>query len=305
MLDLFTRQSRYSDPGPYAALLDGLPADPVELSAVVRNVLVHYRASGLSFVPGRLAEIDGRWLDRILAADQSRNPGPLTVPRAPEDRVAGCCRDFTLLMVAALRHQGVPARSRVGLASYLMPGWNCDHVVAEYWDGERWVLLDAQLEPAADRPFDPADVPRGLGPGEEWRFMTAARAWTAFRAGELDADTCGVDPSLPMSGEWFLRDQVVHELAHRRGDELLLWDAWGMTGPDMPGGPEPIDEVAALLLAAEAGDTAAEPELARRYSADAGLRPGRQVICLSPTGRHADIDLDRRTSTPRPPSPAP
>src|SRR5579859_7107237 len=180
-LDDYARQSRYTDPGPYASLLDDLPTDVRELAAVVRNVVVHYRASGIAFTADRLAEIDHRWLERLLATDQRRNAAPLAAPRAEADRVVGCCRDFTLLTVAALRHRGIPARSRVGFAGYFSPDFHTDHVIAEYWNGERWVFVDAELDPTETLPFDPADLPReGATPDGTPPFRTAAQVWTAF-----------------------------------------------------------------------------------------------------------------------------
>ncbi|MEU8243218.1 transglutaminase-like domain-containing protein [Actinoplanes missouriensis] len=131
------------------------------IGAVARNVLVHYRASGLDFPPDRLAEIDNRWVERIL--DAVRFDGPLGTPCPPEQRVVGCCRDFTLFTVAALRAHGVPARSRVGFADYLEEGFHVDHVVTEWHDGARWIATDTQLDPAAGHPVDVTDVP--LGPG--------------------------------------------------------------------------------------------------------------------------------------------
>ena len=290
-------QSRYSDPGPYAALLDTLPTDVHALGVVVRNLLVHYRAGGVELPAERLAEIDLRWVDRILAADRARNGDtPLAVSRAAVERVAGCCRDFTLLTVAALRHRGTPARSRVGFAGYFEPGFHNDHVVVEYWDGARWVLTDAQLDPAVGWEFDTSDMPRD----DEAVFWTAARTWTAVRRGEVDPELFGVDPGLPIRGAWLVRDYVLQELAHRRRDELLLWDGWGVMST--AGGADPdadalVDEVAALLLAADDGDADAERELAVRYRDDARLRPDGKVLSFSPTGRRTWVDLDARRET--------
>jgi hypothetical protein len=287
----YARHSRYSDPGPYAALLfDPLPTDIRELTAVVRNVVVHYRAAGITFTGDRLAEIDNRWVEAILATDQSRFAGkPLDTPRPLEDRVAGCCRDFTLLTVGALRHQGVPARSRVGFATYFLPDFNFDHVIAEYWNGERWVLVDAQLDPADAWSFDTCDMP-------PTPFETAAQVWTAYRKGEIDANTYGVDPGMPFRGPGFIRNYVLQQLAHRRRDELLLWDGWGAMADDFAqdeptGDLDLIDEIAALLLAADDGDESAERELAARYASDPLLNPGGRVECHSPSGLHTVIDL--------------
>jgi hypothetical protein len=288
----YARHTPYTDPGPHGALLDALPTDIGELMAVVRNVIVHYQASGIAFPGHRLTEIDARWLDRILDIDQQRFGVPLDVPRPVAERVAGCCRDFTLLTVAALRQRGVPARSRVGFAAYLQPDFHTDHVVAEYWNGECWVWADAQIGPDPGRGFDPRDVPRSTA------FASAAEVWTAHRRGEIDANRYGVAPGLPLCGEWFVGDEVLIELSHRMGDELLLWDVFGaMADPVTSTGydAELVDEVAALLVAADTGDDAAERKLAERYAADPRLRPGDQVLCFSPAGHHRMVDLRARS----------
>ncbi|WP_433076405.1 transglutaminase-like domain-containing protein [Dactylosporangium sp. CA-052675] len=268
MLQRYREQSRFSDPGRFGELLDELPDDVAGLMAVVRNVLVHYRAAGIAFDGARLAEIDSRWASRMLELDQQRFPGPLAEPRPQAQRVVGCCRDFTLLTIAALRRRGVPARSRVGFSPYFAEDWNYDHVVAEYWNGTRWVLADAQLDPA-EHPFDTADLPQ---------FITAAQAWTAHRRGLIDADRYGVDPALPFHGHQFLLDSVLLEVAHRHGDEALLWDQWGAITD------RTADELAELLLAADRGDAGAARVLAKRYETDPSLHLANRVHCMSPSG---------------------
>jgi Transglutaminase-like superfamily len=291
-----TTHSTYSDPGPWAARLAELPPDIEAIAAAVRNVIVHYRAGGYTPTGEHLYEIDNRWVSRILDVDQARHPTPLTAPREIEGRVAGCCRDFTLLTVAGLREHGIRARSRIGFGGYLAPGWHYDHVVVEVFDGDRSRLWDAQLEPGPDWTVDVTDVPRTTD-----GFLTAADVWTRHRRGELDVDNYGVDPDFPFRGEWFVRNYVLGELAHRQGDELLLWDLFGdMRGPDGEGGPydvEIIDEIAASMLAADAGDTGAEAQLADRYARDMRLHPGRHVVAHSPTGRLLNVDLATREST--------
>ncbi|BAL92031.1 hypothetical protein AMIS_68110 [Actinoplanes missouriensis 431] len=303
----YTRQTRFSDPGRHRDRLTALPRDVAGIGAVARNVLVHYRASGLDFPPDRLAEIDNRWVERIL--DTVRFDGPLGTPCPAEQRVVGCCRDFTLFTVAALRAHGVPARSRVGFADYLEEGFHVDHVVTEWHDGSRWVATDTQLNPAAGYPVDVADVP--LGPGG---LRTAAQAWRAFRRGEDDPQTYGVGAGVPIRGPLMIRSYVLLELAHRMGDEVLLWDLWGDEAafveslgpaplaeswaalpPSWPGdGPELIDEIADLLVAADGGSLVAERTLAERYASDPRLRPGDVVSCHSPRGVRYEVDLRSR-----------
>jgi hypothetical protein len=169
-------------------------------------------------------------------------------------------------------------------------------VIAEYWNGDRWVFVDAQLDAAPAGRFDPYDMPLRVGSRLDARtpFATAAQAWTAFRQGEIDAERYGVDPSLPYRGGWLIRNYVLQELAHRQRDELLLWDFWGAMAMDLAGDLGLVDEVAALLLAADDGSVAAEEELAGRYAGNPALHPGDHVRCASPSGADCQVDLRTR-----------
>jgi hypothetical protein len=305
-----TRQTRFSDPGRHLARIQALPDDVAGISAAVRNLVVHYRASGLEFPPERLAEIDNRWVETML--DSLGDDGPLDVPRPASERIVGCCRDFTLLTVSALRAKGIPARSRIGFADYFEPGFHVDHVVVEYHDGVRWIATDAQLDPGAGFPVDVTDVP--LGPGG---LRTAAQSWRAFRRGEIDPQKYGVGTDVPIRGPLMILKYVLSELAHRCGDELLLWDFWaddaaflGDLGgrplvevwPELPSwdtGPvDLIDEIADLLLAADAGDEAAEHKLASLYAGDPRIRLGDVVTCHSPRGLTYNVNTRRPTPPP-------
>ncbi|MDI6103242.1 transglutaminase-like domain-containing protein [Actinoplanes sp. NEAU-A12] len=307
----YTRQTGYSDPRHHRARLAALPDDPAGIATVVRGLVSHYRASGIDFPPHRLAEIDSRWVDRLLDADASRFTAPLDEPRPAEQRIVGCCRDFALLTVSALRAKGVPARSRVGFADYLEPDYHADHVVTEYHDGTRWIALDSQMDPADDHGVDVTDLP--LGPGG---LRTAAQSWAACRREGDDPETYGVGRGHPFRGLPVVGKYVLTELAHRQGDELLLWDFWGCPAglaadlagrtlaeawselpPWRPGEIALIDEIADLLLAADSGDRAAESKLAARYAEDPRLRPGATVTCHSPAGRSLEVDLRRRAAT--------
>lgn len=289
-------QTEYSDPGVHAHLFDALPDDVGGIAAVVQNLIIHYRGGGITFTGDRLAEIDHRWVSSMLTTDQKRNGTALAVPREPVDRIVGCCRDYTLMFVSALRHKGIPARSRIGFSDYFSDGYHHDHVVAEYWNGDRWVMIDAQLDPAGKEPFDLQDMPRGpflkepRGP-----FLSAAEVWLGVRAGELDETLFGIDPGSPISGGWFIRNYVHHQLAHLQGDELLLWDNWGTMTDTLDGADVNLtDEIATLLIASDNGDEAATKELAERYQADPELRPTGRSYITSPTGApHTWIDLVR------------
>ena len=269
--------SPYSDPGRHADLLRALPGTAAALSAAARNVIAHYRAELPDLPEERRHEIDSRWLEVILSVDQGRHGTTLTAPRQVADRVAGCCRDHTLFVVGGLREHGVPARSRVGFASYFTPGYHHDHVIVEYLDGGRWRRIDPELAPGRSD-FDPED----MAAGPDAPFQTAAEVWRGYRAGELDPETYGVFPGAPFAGPDFIRGYVIFQVAHRFGDELLLWDDWGATLDS--GDEETIDRLADLLVRADAGDAPAEDELYAWYRADDRLHPGDSVIQNSPYG---------------------
>lgn len=271
----YAAHTTYTDPGRYGALFDATPSDLNGVSAVALNLVEHYRASDEQLSAETVSDIHSRWVARILQLDQQRHGEPLATPREPAARVQGCCRDHTLLSVAMLRHHGVPARSRVGFADYFMAGWHHDHVIAEMWTGERWRRFDPELPAPTELLPDPRNILPRNG------FHTAAEVWRGHRAGTLDVERYGVDVSDPVArGAWFVRNYVVMELAHRYGDEVLLWDHWGtMNGPGSGDVDiQLIDEVAALLLAADAGDTDAEQRLHARYLSDERLHPGDTVL---------------------------
>ena len=278
MFDLshFIRQSPCSTPGRYAERLAALPDDLSSLCGAARNVIAHYRAELPDLPEQRRSEIDSRWLEVILDLDQQRHPAGLHQPRPVTERVAGCCRDHSLFVVGALRQRGVPARNRIGFAHYLTPGWAGDHVIVELWQQGRWRRADPELGPGFT--FDVHDIPAG----EDAPFETAAEAWLGWRTGRRDLSTYGLQGNPTLSGPDFVRDYVIFEVAHRYGDEMLLWDGWGAT--EQAPEPDVVDELARLLILADAGDDGAEADLWARYREDDRLHPGHRVTTYSPYG---------------------
>lgn len=292
----YARQSRFSEPGRHARLFEVVAPTIESVSAMARNVVVHYNASGLDLPQESRRDVDLRWVEAILATDQQRHPVPLDRERPAEARVQGCCRDHSLLAVAALRHHGVPARTRVGFASYLFESWHYDHVVVEIWIDGRWRRFDPEVpEPLPGLP-DPTDIP--ISPGGP--FLTAAEVWLGHRAGHLDVARFGAIEYAALRGEPFVYAKVICELAHRFGDELLLWDRWGAMNPHQFDAPledvDLVDEIATLLVGADQGDTSAERDLLRRYRRESRLHPGSFVHSISPTGDRYRVDLSTRST---------
>ncbi|GAB3103867.1 hypothetical protein [Isoptericola nanjingensis] len=314
----YARHSAFSDPGAHADLLREVAPDQASVGAAACATIVHYRAGGVPLRDEQRADVDRRWLASLLDAAVERRPGPLAADREPAQLVAGCCRDHTLFSLGVLRQHGVPARSRIGFAGYFEPTFFHDHVVVEHWaddgaGGGRWVRWDPELPDDGSWGFDVRDMP--TGPASP--FPTAAEVWRAIRAGAVDPASYGVAPDLPeLGGKDFVRGYVLLELAHRMRDEVLLWDVWGALPPHRglaalaaasPPGYVPAvplsddawdavtDALAALLVAADAGDSDAEATLAERYRS--GLGPQARVATLSPTGRVGVTDLRERTTS--------
>lgn len=258
--DVFRVQSPVTDPGPHASALAGLPDDVGELVRVVQGLMVHVfwaGRRGLELPPERQDEVNLRtvaaFLDRALELD----PSPLEVRRPLERRVVGNCRDHTVLLTAALRARGVPARARCGFATYFHPGRYEDHWVCEWWDASAglWVLTDAQVDAfqreALGVDFDPLDTPRD-------RFVVAGQAWRMCRAGAADPDAFGIHD---MSGLPFVLGDLVRDVLALTGEEILPWDDRELMvplGTPVPEGDLPLlDRLAELSAACGSADAAA------------------------------------------------
>ncbi|WP_367320153.1 transglutaminase-like domain-containing protein [Streptomyces sp. HUAS ZL42] len=294
MEDFYLKQTPYSDPGDLAT--STLPRDPGELAGLVRDLIIH-RGEGGRFgctVPvQRLHEdAESRYVTGILRILRERGNGkPLTERRAPKERFVGTCRDFALLHCSLLRATGTAARIRCGFATYFDEDFHADHWVTEYRlpDG-RWTLTDPQVHHEYDVPFDPMDVPRE-------RFLVAAEAWRACRAGRADPRAFGVRDlngiqGLSYVGLWFVRAGVGRDLAALNGVELLPWDTWG---PEIMNDASLGEDDLALVDAVAAAGS--EEELRRLYE-DPRLTVPQVITSYTTYGGVRKVTL-REPSAPR------
>jgi len=124
ILAYYTSHSPFTDPGPYAHLYNDLPERSDELAGIVHGLLLHKLVTDFYNVTlnrVQRAEQFLRTIEQRLAKIADVDPSSLTMPREPQQRQVGMCRDFALLHVSMLRHKGIPARMRVGFAKYLDP----------------------------------------------------------------------------------------------------------------------------------------------------------------------------------------
>lgn len=242
-LDFYRNPAAITAVDEHLSVLSAIPCDPASLARYVQGSVLHeYWAAKYSVELSEERKSEShirrasQMLDRILAPDKQ----PLSVARPPHKRLVGTCRHFSVLLVALLRQQGIPARARCGFATYFVPGKFMDHWVGEYWkDAEsRWVRVDAQMDAFQQESlkidFDPLDVPHD-------RFVVAGDAWARCRSGEADPAEFGI---FDMNGLWFIAANLVRDLAALNNMEMLPWDVWGV----MPSSDETLQTEAIELF---------------------------------------------------------
>ena len=283
----------FATPGPltdlsaHADRVRTLPRAIGDLCAVVQGLVVHpflAHLYGLEPAAVRLDEVEVRrashMVDRILALDAR----PLHEPRPPERRFVGNCRHFTVLLSAFLRAQGMPVRARCGFGAYFEPPNFVDHWVCEVWDEARaaWYLVDAQID-ALQRAalpvlFDPLDVPRS-------QFLVAGDAWQRCRDGRADPQRFGI---LDMRGLWFVRGNLVRDLAAFAKRELLPWDGWGLMATREEGDAQEMALLDRVAVLTQAGDDRHDERLQLQRS-EPGLRVPRVVVSFNLGGAQVDL----------------
>lgn len=283
-LAYYATQSAISDSGKHSGLFDGLPSELPALCEVVQGLVVHPAwAAQYGLTPEQVREDElqlrfvAPMLERIIELDDR----PLTAARPPETRLVGNCRDHTMLLCSMLRHRGVPARARCGFGAYFLPGRFEDHWVCEYWDAaeQRWRLVDGQLDAyqrkALRIEFDTCDVPRD-------GFIVAGMAWEMCRRGEADPESFGLS-GLGEHGLWWVRDNLVRDVAAQNKMELLPWDAWGLAR-----GPEYVNLERDTEMLDRAADLSQRPEafaeLQSIYRDGDGFRVTATIRSMGPGG---------------------
>ena len=239
MLEFYRTHGELSDPGKYAYLYDDLPDDIPSLVKVVQNVITHFfwimtdKVYGTSLkdveATGRdpNKEHNQRRIEEKIASIVSIKDARLTEPREPIEKVIGNCRDYALLLTSILRHKGIPARERSGVAKYfyLPPKlFYEDHFITEYWneEDERWIMVDPQIDDLQKDvmkvPIDTLDIPEG-------EFLGAGKSWIILREGKIEPEQIGVGQ---YTGESYTQYKLIQDLASLNKIEVMAWESWGI-----------------------------------------------------------------------------
>jgi hypothetical protein len=256
--------------------------DPAALIRWVQGWLMHpFHAHlyGVTLADDAERQLQNRSVREMLGQVIANDAGPLSKPRSPERRAVGNCRHFATLATGLLRQRGVPARARCGFGAYFEPGRLVDHWVCEYWSESesRWILADPQIDDVQRRALGLSLDTLDLGRDDFW---VAGQAWQRCRSGEVEPEHFGI---LDMWGLWFVRDNLLRDLASLCRVELLPWDAWGLmlTGVEQLEPPQYalLDHVAELSVAANL-DLAAIRSLYRDHES---LRVPSTILSFRPT----------------------
>jgi Transglutaminase-like superfamily len=236
LMAFYTEPGMMTSAGRQAPLLRDLPRDVQGLTAIAHGLLIHEhmaRGYGVTLSESDRASVHTRPVEQLLEEIVAMDDRPLDIARAPDRRLPGNCRHFTVLMTAMLRAQGTPARARCGFGGYFGGGTFEDHWVCEYWNEcqRRWILVDAQIDEVQSEwfpiDFDVTDVPRD-------RFLVAGQAWDQCRSGAADPGLFGLS-LIGETGAWWIAANLMRDGAALLNIELLPWDGWGaMPGPGSP-----------------------------------------------------------------------
>jgi len=275
-LDFYRRHSPVTDPRDRGYLFDDLPGDLPALVRVVQGLIVHSLATGLYGLPPGGDEPDDRvrLVRDMLAAIVDRHDAPLTVTRDPGRRLVGNCRHPAVLLVAMLRHNGIPARKRVGFAGYLPGPHFCIHEIAQCWDAgeDRWRLVDPGndelIKTGQQAYFATAGQPEravydtlDLTPRD---FILAGTAWRGCRDGSAGPGEFGYADD---TGPRWLRITVLQDLDALNKAELTSYDSWGGPLAGQPATP-PASQVRYLDRAETTPDEARFLDQSAELTAD-------------------------------------
>lgn len=231
MLTDFTIQSKFTDPGAYHFMYDHIPNDVYKIFEIVRGLLMHIRDAelfGYVIPQKRKAEIEYRYIHKILQRVFELDQGDLSKEKAPDKRVIATCRDFSILACSMLRHIGIPSRIRFGFSTYYYKLFYQDIVILEYWDSScaEWRCVDVRTSERQIKghkfnvDFDLYNIPND-------KFIFAEDAWIKCRNKLVNKNLFGHDPLIKICGLWYVRNKLMQDLAAINKNELLLWDCWG------------------------------------------------------------------------------
>ncbi len=213
LLEFYRQFSSFTDPGEYEYLYENLPDSLPELCSLIKSQFIHPYAE----LPNYREQIPKeRWnesfnyptVKSVLEGLLSYDSRGLVKDRKLEDRLVLGCRDYAILLTSILKYRGIPARSRYGHASYIIPGFHGSHVVCEVWNknDKRWMLVDPGT---------------GMIDFSREKFDYSNDAWLQLQKGEIDPNQYGIPGKY--SGIISIAAKVCGDLASILGTEYTVY----------------------------------------------------------------------------------
>jgi len=279
IIKFYAKQGIITSPGTLGELFKAAPDDVPGMVSLIQNLFIHIHWAsryGITVTEEQKEHVQSRFVEKILKKIMALDSRPLSEKRPYDKRFYGNCRDFSVFLVSLLRYKGIPAVARCGFGTYFNPGRFEDHWVVEYWDEEngRWIMADPQIDDLMREKlgirFDTLDMPRG-------RFLNGAEAWQLCREELEDPDKFGI---FDMRGLWFVRGNLLRDLAALNKVELLPWDGWGLAAQSES---EMSDSDYALLDRAAAAVTEESEEVFTLYEHEL-LQVPPVIVSFTPGG---------------------
>lgn len=260
ILEYYRKPDKITDIGKYISFVDWLSNDIRVIFQTVQGLLIHgawLNFYGVSIKDYRYEDFYNIYIEEIVDKALELDNSSLSIPRSLEKRVIASCREFAVLFCAILRAKGIPSRCRCGFSAYLArDGYYEDHWICEYWNDNKWIKVDPQIDPFQQSSLQNwilnndntseylKRIIRKLNPLDlsNEDFITSGEAWLECRKGKYEPNRFGIyaDPEQfgieSLEGLWFIRGNLVRDFASlnkvetvpllNRLENGLSWDAW-------------------------------------------------------------------------------
>jgi len=261
ILEFYSSQSPFTDPGRNVQMYEGLPASASDICKVVDGICLDFNERWKYPIQNeRWLETNNRYVDEFLDSVRRLNKtAPITEERPAEQKMMTSVSHVASMCVSMLRHVGIPARKRVG---FIKNGEEfATYEIVEYYD-------------AADSSWKTAD-PNGKCDG----FISAAQAFCDVRSGKEAAEKYTCDDTY---GIEVVVNNLILDLSAVNKKEMLSWDRYGWMC-------RPVADYSdrAWELLEEAADVLANDDrnidrLQAVYCGEEGFMVPRIIFCDSP-----------------------
>jgi hypothetical protein len=243
-IDFYLQYSKSTDPGKYKYLYKDLPDSISEICEIINHTIIHpVKVDQFTGLKNTKREDDKfQDIEDILAELVKRNSGGLTMNRKPEERIILACGHFARMLASIMKYKGIPARVRVGFASYLSPAGenkHVDHWICEIWNQKenRWMLVDPDIQ---------------MIDFERNKFELANDTWINARCNKINPEKYGY---YEWWGLGYIKGNLCHDFFACLNEELIYWEGPEIFFKDIDkldkNELELLDSIAELLISSE------------------------------------------------------